>query len=42
MHRGAYFQNFTVYAKEPKYNKTSLQQTNFASPLALCNSEVPL
>ena len=39
---GAYFQNFTVYAKEPKYNKTSLQQTNFASPLALCNSEVPL
>ena len=42
IHGGVYFQNFTVYAKEPKYNKTSSQQTNFASPLALCNSEVPL
>ena len=28
--------------KNPRYNETSLQRTNFASPLALRYIEVPL
>ena len=28
--------------KEPWYNKTSLQQANFAGPWAVCYTEVPL
>ena len=31
-----------IYEKEPRYNETSLKQTNFASPLALYYIEVPL
>ena len=30
-----YPRNSKIYGKEPRYNETSLQQTNFASPLAL-------
>ena len=33
--------NSKIYEKEPWYNKTSLQRTHFASPLALRYIEVP-
>ena len=34
--------NSKIYEKEPRYNETSLQRTDFASPLALRYMEVPL
>ena len=37
-----YPNNSKIDEKEPRYNKTSLKRTNFASPLALRYVEVPL
>ena len=37
-----YPSNSKIYEKEPRYNKTSVWRTNFASPLALHYIEVPL
>ena len=37
-----YPSNSKRYEKEPRYNETSLSQTNFASPLVLGYIEVPL
>ena len=37
-----YPSNSNIYEKEPRNNETSLQRTNFASPLALRYIEVPL
>ena len=34
--------NGKIDEKEPRYNETSIQRTNFASPLALSYVEVPL
>ena len=31
-----YPSNVKIYEKKPRYNESSLQRTNFASPLALC------
>ena len=36
-----YPSNSKIYEKEPRYNKTSVWRTNFASPLALHYIEVP-
>ena len=37
-----YPSNSKIYEKEPRYNETSLERTNFGSPLALRYIEVPL
>ena len=37
-----YPNNSKIDEKEPRYNKTSLKRTNFASPLALRYVEVSL
>ena len=37
-----YPSNSKIYEKEPRYNKTLVWRTNFASPLALHYIEVPL
>ena len=37
-----YPRNSKIYENEPRYNETSLQRTNFASPLALRYIKVPL
>ena len=37
-----YPNNSKIYEKGPRYNKTSLKRTNFASPLALRYVEVSL
>ena len=34
--------NSKIYGKVPRYNETSCQQANFASPLVLCHEKLPL
>ena len=42
MNEFLYPSNSNTYGKEPRYNGTSLERTNLASPLALHYIEVPL